>query len=377
LRLALISYLIICFNSCSSPQERASLRLKVKTDSIKTRLLEINQKKLDLIFNHLHERKLFNGNVLVAQEDKILLKKCFGFANFTEKTPLQFQTSFRIAGLTQVFTALAIMQLATEKKISYEDSLKRFFPEIPFSGVRVRHLLNHTSGIPDYLSYFYNTSTQELPYANNQNVLDWLINTQPDAEFLPEQKWAYSSTNYVLLASIVEKISQQKFGKYLQNQLFKPLKLKNSFLPDYNAINQHPTRALGYSAFEGKLAEDHALNYVYGDAGLYASLDDLYGLMQALDNDKLLKIKQLDLITKPATLANGMTYSFGFGWHLRPEQNLMYQQGSWLGFQAAVVRIPAQKINIIILSNCQNPIFGQIVEMTQNLMLNLPYKVPQ
>jgi CubicO group peptidase (beta-lactamase class C family) len=372
-----ISTLLICFATCSSPQERASLRLKVKTDSIKTRLFEINQKKLDLIFKHLYQNKLFNGNVLVAEDGKILLKKSFGFANFAEKTPLQFQTPFQIAGITQVFTALAVMQLESAKKLSYDDSLKKFFPEIPFSGISIRHLLTHTSGIPDYLSYFYNTSTKELPYANNQNVLDWLINTQPDAEFIAAQKWAYSSTNYVLLASIVEKITQQKFSNYLKDQIFAPIQLTNSFLPNYNQINQHPERAVGYGAIEGKLMEDHALNYIQGDAGLYASLADLDKLMQALDKPKLLKIKQLDLLAQPVSLTNGRTYPFGLGWHLRLEPRLMYQQGSWLGFQAAVVRIPAQKVTIILLSNCQNPIFGQIVEMTQNLMLNLPYSIPQ
>jgi CubicO group peptidase (beta-lactamase class C family) len=375
--IALICGLGACLGACSSPKEREALRFKVKSDSLKARLFEIKQKKLDLIFNHLAEKKLFNGNVLVAQDDKFLLKKCFGFANFAEKKPLQFNTAFRIGGLTQIFTALAIRQLIAAQKINETDSLKKFFPEMPFASVKIQHLLNHTSGIPDYLTYFYNTSTRELPYANNQNVLDWLINSQPDAEFIAGEQWAYSSTNYVLLASIVEQVSGQKFANYLKINLLEPLKLQDAFLPAYNQTTTHPRRAWGYSGIEGKLLEDHALNYIYGDSGLYASLEDLYRLLQALENYKLLKIKPLDWLKQTSPLASGQSYPFGLGWHIRPEKKAMYQQGSWLGFQAAVVRIPTEQTVIVILSNCQNPVFGQIAEMTQNLMLNQAYQIPQ
>ncbi|NJO03165.1 MAG: beta-lactamase family protein [Bacteroidia bacterium] len=225
------------------------------------------KEKIDLILSRLHDKGLFNGNVLVATNGKILLKKSYGVADFRDQTPLQLQSVFRIASVSKQFTAMAVMILRQEGKLLYDDPLRKFFPDFPYPSVQIRHLLSHTSGLPDYISQFYTHTPEMMTYASNQNVVDWIMGDQPPLHFPPGSQWAYSNTNYVLLAELVAKLSRHAFPDFLRAHIFDPLEMENTFLFKYSEALNVPHRVYGFYPDNQTLYDDNFLNKILGDGG--------------------------------------------------------------------------------------------------------------
>src|SRR5476651_482692 len=180
------------------------------------------EKKLDSLFSTLAGQGYLNGCVLIAEDGKPVYEKAFGYANFDTKQPLTNQTMFELASVSKQFTAMAIMQLHAKGKLGYDDSLSKYFPQIPYHGITLNNLLHHTSGIPDFLSW----GEQQIDVKrmnNNQDVLAAIIRNRPSLYFNPGDTLSYSNTNYLLLALVVEKVSGMTFSNYMDKFIFKPL----------------------------------------------------------------------------------------------------------------------------------------------------------
>ena len=358
----LLLILTIDLNSCRPKKLSEEEKLSQKLDSLIIEMRGIKYKKLTLIFDRLHQKGLFNGNVLVSMQGKILFKKNYGFADFRNNKKLTDDSSFRIASLNMQFTAMAILILAEKKKLKLEDTLQKFYPGLNYPPITIHQLLTHTSGL--------------FTYANNQNVISWILNDSPSLEFLPGTSWGYSNTGYVFLAEIIEKITKRSFSEFLDKNIFQPLDMKNTFLMDYALEKKIPNKVYGFYSDNITLNDDNFLDRIYGNGGMYASINDLYKWDQALYTEKLVKKETLHKAFTPVDLYNGVTYDYGYGWHLKENDQGMYHLGAWLGFRSAIMRIPRDKNTIIILSNNMNPVFNEIVEMVYNIMYNKPYKIP-
>lgn len=177
------------------------------------------RKHLQTLFETLGEKHQFNGTVLAAEGGDILYHHSFGYAEMTEKRPLKTNSLFELASLSKPFTALGIILLEEKGILGYEDKVDRWLPGFPYQGVTIRHLLNHTSGLPDYMGWFFaNWDSHKI--AVNQDIVDMLMNEGLSGYFEPNEGWMYSNTGYVLLAVIIEKASGMSYADFIKTSIF-------------------------------------------------------------------------------------------------------------------------------------------------------------
>lgn len=182
----------------------------------------VQTQQLDSLFNFSHLNGMFNGAVLVAKNDSIIYKKSFGYANQETKRKITPESVFYIASVSKQFTAMGIMMLQEQGKLSYDDRIKDFFSNYPdyLKNITIRQLLNHTSGLTD-------TEYYKLTDPSNNDVLEILMK-QDSLELENGKTFRYSNSGYVMLALLIEKLSGKPIEHFLNQRIFKPLKMKNT-----------------------------------------------------------------------------------------------------------------------------------------------------
>jgi len=318
------------------------------------------KKNIDFI-NFLNQQPKLQSDLepgfatVVLKNNQVVWQKCVGMSDIDKKIPITPITNFRLASLSKQFTAMAVMILAERKKLNPENKLTDFFSDYPAYGnkVTVRQLLTHTAGIPDHEKQLY----QKIRPRGEPTMVDALevLKNQPDPLFMPGNKYQYSDAGYVLLALIIEKVSGLSYRNFLKQNIFSPLGMTNSDVLDQTKpkINN---RVLGYKNNDGKNFEvfDYdPLNYIVGDEGVYSSIEDMAKWSQTWEEEILVSQKCLAEAMTPAKLANGNFGKAGFSW-LTGEFNgdkIVYQDGSWVGFRNIILKIPEQKLTVVILSN--------------------------
>ena len=300
-----------------------------------------------------------------------VFRRGYGVTDLHTLRPIDANTNFRLASFTKQFTAAAIMLLARDGKLHYDDHLTDFFPEFPAYGksITIRNLLNHTSGLPDYedilMKQYPGTPEEKIPQILDAGVLK-LLEQQTSAKFAPGSKWEYSNSGYAVLAMIVEKLSGKSFGQFLQERIFAPLKMKNTLAYE-KGKNEVPHRAYGHSKSDDSNDKDawretdqSPTSAVLGDGGIYSSLDDLAKWDHALRNHTLLSEAEMQPALTPvqptdgpAKDPDGRAVSYGFGWFLDPHRGhkRMWHDVETIGFRTTIQRFPDDKVTIIVLAN--------------------------
>lgn len=292
--------------------------------------------------------------VLVMKKGEMLYRQGFGSANAMTREPITPQTTFRMASVSKQFTAMGIMLLVKQGKVSYDDNLLKFFPEFhPAAGkkIRIRHLLTHSSGIMDYEELMPATQTTQI---SDEEVLK-LLQPQSNTYFEPGSKFQYSNSGFCLLEQIIEKASGQRFPDFMDQHVFKPLEMSSTRI--YEAPgNTIPHRAIGYAAADrGGLKEsDQSLtSATKGDGCVYTSLVDYTKWYDALRTDRLISLKR-ELKKVSTGLPENAPGRYGLGWfhtyNAKGEMGL-YHTGSTCGFSNGVLLIPAQHYLFVYFSN--------------------------
>ncbi|MEM1230880.1 MAG: serine hydrolase domain-containing protein [Pseudomonadota bacterium] len=295
--------------------------------------------------------------VMVIRDGEVVHAKGYGLANLETQAALDPATPVRLGSVSKAFTAMAIVLLAEAEQLTFDTPAVQWVPELKrFPTVTLRHLLNHTSGLPSY--YEDESGLETLATAlSRQAILQnaeaaALYLTWGEPRFAPGERFEYSNPGYEILALVVERITGKTFGEYLQAEIFTPLGMKTAAvrsLPDTVIAR----RAVGYAP-DGSgwvEADDHWGNWLVGAGGVYASLQDLYLWDQALDQwaagDRLREA------FAPAVLNDGSESLYGFGWELSPYvgQPAVSHTGSWVGFRTSFVRYPEAQLSIVVLSN--------------------------
>ena len=320
--------------------------------------------KIDTFINHCYENNQFNGALLVSKESKIIYHKVFGISNINPVESLQLDSQFRLASLSKPFTAMAIMILKERGKLQYEDDISRYLPELPFRGITIHHLLTHMSGIIEYEKLFVpywdpeHENFLEKKYADNDDVIDMLLKYKPELVFQPGEKWAYSNTGYVLLASIVSRVSGEPFEVFLKNNIFEPLGMSHTLV--YSAIRDElmDQRVYGYRlALNGSdfLPNDfHYMSGIAGDGAIYSTTGDLYKWDRALYTNKLVSEKTLENAFTPVMLNDSSTYNYGYGWGINTSltgKKAVSHGGGWIAAKTWLWREIEEDNTIIILTN--------------------------
>lgn len=292
----------------------------------------------------LHERRLFTGEVLVAERGRVLYAGGFGVADLRTGRPYTTSTASCLASLSKPITALAVMMLAEQRLLSYDDRLSKFVPGFTdaVGAATVRHLLTHTSGIPDYPQL-----NVDRPGVTNAEILAALQRlTRPT--FAPGQRYAYSNSGYVLLALIIEAVSGDSLPRFLAARIFTRLGMDATFVltsPDQKTASV----ARGYDK-DGR--PDDFEGMATGESGVYSTVTDLLRFDQALYTDELVNQGTLRDAFVPFRVAQGTT-SYGFGWNIVDDADGMrvWHQGNTAGFRAFIERRLGNRISVIMLTN--------------------------
>ncbi|MBL8239492.1 MAG: beta-lactamase family protein [Bryobacterales bacterium] len=292
------------------------------------------------------------GSALVVLRDgRPVQTHVEGAADIATGLAITAKTNFRLASITKQFTATAILLLAKDGKLSIDDPASKHLPKWPAyaGGVTIRHLLTHTSGLPDY----DNDVPDSTPQLSDADVLAYVLK-QPGSLFAPGEKYSYSNTGYAVLALIVESVSRQAFPAFLKARIFKPLGMKST-VAHVEGKDTVRNRAYGHSrTAEGWMRTDQsATSAVLGDGGIYSNLEDLARWVRALDRCTLLDCGTLKQSWTSAVLNDGTPTNYGFGWRLetRDGHRVIGHTGETRGFRNALLRYPEQGMVVILLTN--------------------------
>lgn len=348
------------------------------------------EKKLDSLFTSLYAAKEFNGNVLVAEKGKVIYEKSFGLANEKTKQKLDKNTVFELASVSKQFTAMGIVQLEKEGKLSYNDPLTKYFPELSFyKPITIDNLLHHTSGLPDYMSLF-DKNWDKKKFATNKDIVEMLAKYKPELLFVPGNKYEYSNTGYALLGLIIEKVSKQSYGDYLNKKIFKPLGMANTrvYRSRYKP-EKISNYALGYvvdSLGNKKLLDDLGKEYytyyldgIVGDGMVNSTTGDLLKWDRALYGDKLVNQKDKDLIFSSIVTKDNKDTRYGYGWAIDtkyPFGKIANHSGGWAGYITFIERDLDYDKTIIILQNNDSEAASSPVKQLRNILYDIkPIKV--
>lgn len=323
---------------------------------------EIVAERLDSLFHLFSTQKGFNGNVLISKGGKILYEHAFGYSDLRKKTPLNINSSFQIASVSKQFTAMAIMMLHDEGKINFSDTVQKFIPDFPYKNITIHQLLAHRSGLPNYMYFAGKFWRKKAKYMSNDDMLQMMIEYKPRIEFLPDRRYKYSNTGYAVLAYIVEKISGKRFDEFMEEKIFTPLEMVNTFVFNPNNDKTIEYETVGHTKNRRK-AYDDFLSGVVGDKGIYSTVEDMFKWDQALYTEKLCKHSTLDEAFTPISYDYKHNTSYGYGWRIDVLDNgskIVYHAGWWRGYNSLFVRRLEDKTSIVVLSNKVNWSFRNV-----------------
>ncbi|MFI5192490.1 MAG: serine hydrolase domain-containing protein [Chitinophagales bacterium] len=299
LTLFLISMIAFCIAYGQTPMDRA---LELSVDS----LLSMNFKPTNP-----------GCAVLIAKKDQIVYKKAFGSANIELNVPLQPDMVFKLGSITKQFTAVAILQLVEQGKLSLQDSLQKFIKGFPPKGskITIENLLAHTSGIRDYMQIDYTQPYMERRDFTPVQLIDNFKNYP--LEFEPGENFKYSNSGYFLLGYIIEIVSGESCRTYIKKHILEPLGLNHTYLDSSNIII--PNRVTGYrkAGSDFRNADYWSMTIAYSAGGVSSNVEDLFKWHEGLLSYKILKKETLKKAFTPFRLKNGTFTEYGYGWFLR------------------------------------------------------------
>lgn len=288
--------------------------------------------------------------VAVVDHGTVLKAQGYGLANVEHDVPVRPETIFQSGSLGKQFTAAAVMMLVEEGKLALDDSIAKYLPEAPetFRPITVRHLLTHTSGIPDYTE---GTIDLRRDYTEDEMArLAFGLKLESPAG----SRWNYSNTGYLLLGVLVHRASGRFYGDVLRDRVFQPLGMKTARIISEEDIVPH--RAAGYRLVGGELKNQEwvapKLNTT-ADGSLYFTVLDLVAWDKGLRSRAVLEPESWVAVFQPVRLSSGRTYPYGFGWAIDEVagQTVVGHGGSWQGFKTQLTRYLGSDLTIIVLAN--------------------------
>lgn len=292
------------------------------------------------------------ASIIVIRDGRVAYAKGYGLAEVETGRRVTATTNFRLASVSKQFTATAVMLLVADGRLRYDDPIATLLPGLPAyaSGVTVRHLLNHTSGLPDYEDFVPDSQTAQV---HDQDI-PGLIARAPGTSFPPGTRYAYSNTGYVLLALLVERVSGKRFADFLHDRIFAPLGMRGTVALE-EGRSTVPRRAYGYTVDSTGVRRTDQSNTsaTLGDGGIYSSAADLAKWDRALERHTLVSAEAQGVAWTPPALPDGQTTEYGFGWFIDRDGGAMRlkHHGESRGFTNAILRYPERRLTVVVLTN--------------------------
>lgn len=307
------------------------------------------------------EQHKFNGGVLVVRDGEALLSKTCGFTDHTAKRELDEHSAFQLASVSKQFTAAAVLRLAETGRLTLDDPVAKHLDGFISDKVTIRNLLNHTGGVPDVYMDLAEKHRGELGKVLTTGDVVALVKKYAKMERTPGEAKEYSNTNYVLLAGIVEAVSDVSFEQFMEKELFEPLGMHDTRVWNLVSADRSDNQASDFEQInqDRSAVEVPWIDGVAGDGAVFSSLHDFviwdkFWAGNSLVGDELLK----QAIT-PATLNDGTESDYGFGWVVAGNRH--WHNGSWLGARTFILRYPESRFCLVVLDNSSNPRLDAIV----------------
>jgi len=310
---------------------------------------------LQQYYQNIWERGDLSGGIIVAKGDNILLEEYRGFAQENNQQAINKNTPLHVASVSKTLTTMAVLKLVEAGLIKLNDQLNTFFPNFPYPQVQVQHLLSQRSGLPKYEHFIEKISPQppemSKKFLTNQDILNMLIKYKPELARETNTGFMYCNTNFALLALIVEKVTKTPFPEAMQKIVFKPLKMKNSYI-----FQESDTLTAAKSFYYGRnrLYPYDRLDLIYGDKNVYTTPRDLLNFSTAMFSKDFLKPELMKLVFTPHSNEKPGVNNYGFGFRMKIFDNgekLTYHNGWWHGTNSVFAHLLKSKVTIIAIGN--------------------------
>ncbi len=374
-----IALIFSLLQACFSVSDRDKIKVKPSSITKYTPLTDAQREHYSQqiwpMYNELLGNHGFSGGILVAKNGEVVFEDYKGYYNYSNKENLTASSPLHIASVSKAFAAMVVLKLMEEGKINLDDNVKTYLPSFPYENITIKMLLNHRSGLPNYVHAMETTVTKTFVRKNkkgkkitytktyktkqsatnlvtNANVLDFLATKKPALEAQPNRKFNYCNTNYVLLALVIEKVTNTDFPTYMKQNVFDSLGMKNTFVfSTKDAANYVPSYKGNYYPYNIEF-----LDCVYGDKNVYSTPRDLLAWDDALYHNKFVKQETLQMAYTPYSFERPGTHNYGLGWRLftYPDKTIPYHNGWWHGNNAVFTRLVTDTATIIVLGNKYN-----------------------
>jgi CubicO group peptidase (beta-lactamase class C family) len=313
------------------------------------------------------------ATIIVVENGQTIFRKAYGIADMEHDVAMRPEMSLRIGSMTKQFTAAGIMLLAERGQLSLADDIGKYLPAYANQQptITIEHLLTHTSGIANFNS-MADFKTIERNEMSSSQMINYI--RRAPQEFRPGERWAYSNSGYYLLGLIIEEVSGMKYARFLEKNIFEPLQMKHT-LYDSNQKMQS-SRVNGYTLVRRGVenASFISLSIPFAAGALRSSVDDLALWDSAISEGKLLRPDSWRRMTTAYRLANGRSSGYGYGFFLKKVagQDAIEHGGDINGFSADAIQVPAAKLYVAILTNCdmQDPDIQTLAEKVVTAVLN-------
>jgi CubicO group peptidase (beta-lactamase class C family) len=329
--------------------------------------------KVDQIFEDWNQENHPGGVVYISKADKVLYSKAFGLANIQYAIPNTTESVFNLASVSKQFTALGISLLHEEGKLSIDDSIQIYLPELPNFGhkITIRNLLHHTSGLRSTPELFTLAGWRDGDAILTEDVFNYTCK-QRDLNFNPGSEFMYSNTNYVLLAMIISRVTNQNFADWMKSNVFSPLGMSETFIDESN-LNGTAHTCTPYFEEEKKqflIAQNSSLDV--GASNVYSSATDLMKWMQQLNNPEKKWSNSIELMLTNDTLTNGASndYALGLITDDYKGNKRIYHNGGVPGYLSFAMNFPEEQLSVVVMANYLDYSANQRVEMILSLFLS-------
>jgi CubicO group peptidase (beta-lactamase class C family) len=326
---------------------------------------------LDSIIQQKTERFHFNGSILVGYKGNCIYNQSFGYSDIRKKEPLSTDAVFQLASVSKQFTAMAVMILKDRNQLYYDDSVTKYIPDFPYPDITIRMLLNHTSGLPNYMWLVeHHWKGEKPPY--NDDIMRMLAEHKLPLYYTPGRRFNYSNTGYVVLAAIVENVSGQRFADFLEENIFDSLEMENSFVhsSSFQGNDKNYLSGFYYRNRRYRMIPPTVNDGAVGDKGIYSTTADLYKWDQALYKNQLVSEETMNEALTPFKLYGKYTIPYGFGFRIRErnDKKVVYHHGRWNGFRTSFFRFVEDKNTIIVLNHTSSSLNNSIIRDIQQVL---------
>ncbi|RZJ48161.1 MAG: class A beta-lactamase-related serine hydrolase [Chryseobacterium sp.] len=308
---------------------------------------------IDQYYKKVWEGSDLSGGILVAKGNDILFENYRGFGREGNQMPIDKNTPLHVASVSKTLTAMAMLKLVEAGKIKLSDHLTQLFPGFPYPNVTVQTLLDQRSGLPKY-EYFI-TKIQPAPaelskkYITNQDILNMIIKYKPDLARETDTGFMYCNTNFALLALLIEKVTKTPFPQAMQEMVFTPLKMTNTYIFQEKDI---PTAAQSFYYGGNRLYPLDRLDLIYGDKNVYTTPRDLFAFSKAMFSKDFLKPELKEMIFAPYSNEKAGQNNYGLGFRMKIFDNgekLTYHNGWWHGTNSVFAHLLKSKVTIVAI----------------------------